>query len=403
MTNAATVYSNYQFNAQHPELLIPYLTNDSSSDKGITLSRIEGALTNVIYKAGLLDKEGRSTGENFLIRIYDTQNDSIVNRDDELNVLRRLPESFEMIKILFHFKNGRVEKFLDDYRAIRSDEMKLHYNLEKIAYRFKELHTLTELTVQEQQKYFANSNKINYNCFCWDKIFTWVDAIEKYTKWVNVSNSINIQVNFFCKDWNTLKSIIFRYKQWLTQNDSVSFQNMALCHNDTQHGNIMLERTADETSNIIFIDFEYGGVDTISFDLANFLTECMHDYETKESYICDPKKYPSQDQIKYFIEKYLKHLNKNEILQADIENLYNSVTKWRACSQLFWSVWAVLQSGTLNITTNDVIIDQTDRFEYLKFCQSKMSLFWNDMLKLGIANSDDCILDKIGTMDVDLI
>ena len=162
----------------------------------------------------------------------------------------------------------------------------------------------------------------------------------------------------------------------------------------------MLEKTADETSNIIFIDFEYGGVDSISFDLANFLSECMNDYEAIESYICNPLKYPKLDQIQYFIKKYLKHLNKNDVSQSEIINLYNSVTKWRASSQLFWSVWAVLKSGELNISNNDVKLDQAGRFQYLKFAQSKMSLFWNDMIKLGIANSNDCIMDKVRPMDV---
>lgn len=400
MTNSTTIYEDYRFDPKHPEQLIPYLTNNNTvSNYNISISRIEGALTNVIYKASLLDYNGELTNQDFLIRIYDTKNDNIIDRDNELANLKRLPQSFDKIKILFHFQNGRIENFLNNYRAIRSNEMSKPHNLSKIAHRFKELHKLTNLTPEEKVYYGNNGTKSKYHCFCWDTIFNWLDTIDQYTHWLTVRKSENVRTNLLCKDWSTFKRIVRGYRDWLIINDSESFKNMALCHNDTQHGNIMIERDTDKNADIIFIDFEYGGVDTISFDLANFLSECMNDYEAEDSAFCDPAKFPTSKQIMHFIESYLTHLNSAEVYESNERQLYNSLLKWRSSSQLFWSIWAILQSGVLN----NEIIDQAGRFHYLNFAQSKMSLFWNDMIKLGIASNDDCITEKVRDMDLNFL
>lgn len=400
MTNTEALYLNFEVSPECPERLVPYLSEDTNLAAGIDITRIEGALTNVIYKASLLDKKRKPTGQNFLIRLYDAKNNNIVDRENELSVLERLPKSFDMIKILFHFENGRVEHFIDDFRAIKSVEMKLPYNLKRIAQRFKELHSLVTWTEEEINFYSDDINK--YSCFSWDRIFQWLDEIEKHNKWLTISENINTKQNLLCKDWETFKKIVYKYKQWLIENDGESFQNLALCHNDAQHGNIMIEKTADENSDVIFIDFEYAAIDTIAFDLANFVTECMHDYEASESYKCDAAKYPSKDQILILLESYFSHLNDFESSNdLAVKKMYNSIIKWRSCSQLFWSLWAILQSGKLYIDGENV--DQTGRFEYLEFCKSKMSFFWTDMINFGIAKPEDCIISEENTINIDMV
>ncbi|KAG0660037.1 hypothetical protein C6P45_001708 [Maudiozyma exigua] len=400
MTNSTTIYQDYKFDPKHPEQLIPYLTNNNTSTNyKISILRIEGALTNVIYKASLLDHNGISTDQDFLIRIYDAKNDNIIDRENELTNLKRLPESFDKIKILFHFQNGRIENFLNNYRAIKSNEMSEHHNLRKIAHRFKELHSLTNLTPEEKQHYGSNGKKPKYHCFCWDTIFNWLDTINQYRNWLTERNNENVCKNLLCKDWSTFKRIVHNYRDWLVINDSDSFKNIALCHNDTQHGNIMIERDTDNKADIIFIDFEYGGINTISFDLANFLTECMNDYEAEDSAFCDSEKFPTSTQTMHFIKSYLTYLEPTDLNQLQQKQLYNSLLKWRSSSQLFWSIWAILQSGELNNEN----IDQTGRFQYLNFAQSKMSLFWNDMIKLGIASNDDCVIERVRDMELNLL
>ena len=402
MTCTEITNVNIQVTPESPEQLVPYLAEDPAMAGGIAITRIEGALTNVIYKASLLDENQKPTGQNYLLRLYDTKNDSIIDRESELDVLRRLPQSFDMIKILFHFENGRVENFLDDYRAIKSPEMKLPHNLRKIAQRFKELHMQVSLTESERQYYYGNPAE--YRCFVWDKIYTWLDTIEQYDSWLHCPEGKNVQRHLLCRDWATFKRTVCKYREWLVQHDTAGFRNMAMCHNDTQHGNIMLERSADETSDVIFIDFEYGGIDPVEFDLANFATECMNDYEAEESYLCDPQRYPSAEALTYFVQSYYEHLDgATEINGKNVQQMVESITRWRACSQLFWSVWAVLQSGELAAEAGGEPVDQTGRFEYLKFCRSKMSLFWGDMISFGLAGPDDCVMSEVRAMDAGVV
>ncbi|CCF56871.1 hypothetical protein KAFR_0B05750 [Kazachstania africana CBS 2517] len=375
-----------------PELLVPYLTTIEAPRYAV--KKISGALTNVIYKLTIID-----TNETYLIRIYGTKDDSLVDRSVELDNIRRIPDNLNVIKILYFFQNGRIELFLDDFRAILSEEMRRNDYFELIAQQFRDLHSSVQLYESE----------IKGLGFVWTKILSWIEIIDSMID----CNKTNLQIvnsSLLCKDWNSFKAVVLDYKDWLLEHDSESFENFVFCHNDTQQGNIMIN---PKRKDVVFIDFEYGGANALSFDISNFFTECMHNYNLIESYDCKSEFYPTKDQIMLFLKKYLHE----DVKEKNIHKLYNSVIRWRATAQLFWSIWAVIQSDKLSkelemeesdddaitlSSTSETLNYNDDYFNYLSFCKSKISYFWGDLIKFNIVNESACQLPQIRFLGTEL-
>lgn len=404
-----------------PGILVPHLTNDKYDSYNIT--KIKGALTNVIYKLSI-----NYNGEckNYLVRIFGSKMNSLVDREDELRNIKMVPNEVGFVKILLPFNNGRVELFLDGYRSLSQPEMVNENFAKVVAKNFAILHFKSVPTKN------VDLNRFDHG-FVWEKIESWLLIIESPMgkHWLTKDTHSNINETLLCKDWSTFKNVILKYKKWLLTDYQNPSQSLLFCHNDTQQGNILVkESTCEDKEPIIkFIDYEYSGLNFIDFDLSNYLTECMHDYEvdSTESYRCDGSKYPKKEQILAFLDNYLTAVPCLDDSRDEdkLKHLYNSVIKWRAATQLFWALWTILQSGELapsrdNKNTenpydeyavealsidgkSNTEEDCDEPFNYLGFSRDKLSFFWGDLLKFGIAVEENCIIDKIQYLDTEFI
>lgn len=414
-----------------PGILVPHLTNNKYDSYKIT--KIKGALTNVIYKLSIYLDGGC---QNYLVRIYGSKMTSLVNREDELKNIKIVPKEVGFVKILLPFNNGRVESFLDGFKSLSQSEMVNVRYAKVIAKNFAILHFKSVPLEGEDINIYDHG-------FVWEKIQNWISIIESPMgqDWLIKNKRSNVHNVLLSKDWNTFKHIITKYKNWLLNDYTGSSHSLLFCHNDTQQGNILVEESTrdDDEPNIKFIDYEYSGPNFIDFDLSNYLTECMHDYEvdSNEAYKCIGSKYPSKKHIFEFVDSYLMTKSNLGVSpnKEEIKKLYNNIIKWRAATQLFWALWAILQSGDLTSLKNDkentnpydeydvetlsssddkstrdgVVADDSDDdddddepFNYLGFCKDKLSFFWGDLIKFGIASKDNCIIEKIQYLDTEL-
>ena len=396
---------------ENPHVLIPYLSGMDADSVHSKVVKLKGALTNVIYKVSISNGDGSS--KNYLVRIYGAQDDSIVNRDKEFETLSRLPPNMSIIHIIFCFNNGRVEEFYDNYRHIKGFEMRDRVNLRRVAHRFKELHQLVPLTEEEKSIYSLDGisdgkNNLGnmFKCFSWDKLLDWIEVIDTQHQWASANKYANIKQTLLCPDWLTFKNVIHRYRSWLIENDTQSFELVRFCHNDAQHGNIMLnDALGGPITDLVLIDFEYAGAGVVYFDIANFFSECMHDYDSDCSYVCDGSKFPTSEDIMFFLRCYFMHLGdtsaQTDPSEEDLKRSHNSIIRWRASAQLFWGVWAILQSGVLGSHINKE--KHEEDFNYLMFCRGKMAYFWGDMLKLGIVSENECIVSEAKYLQTGLL
>ncbi|KAG0678655.1 hypothetical protein C6P40_000310 [Pichia californica] len=195
--------------------------------KLIRLDRISGAMTNCIYKI---------TYKNYypiLLRLYgDVEN--IIDRNSELLTLIRLSKKNIGPKLLGCFNNGRFEEFLNNSITLNKFQIKDSKISRMIARRMKEFHYGVNLTFDE----YNNGPK------SWLLIEKWLNLVDSLIK----NSTIDEQKNVFIQDWNSFKSLVLIYKNWLydiygsSENlkDSLKF-----CHNDTQYGNLLFYSKSD--------------------------------------------------------------------------------------------------------------------------------------------------------------
>ena len=347
------------------------------------LRKIKGALTNIIYEAIYDDSSP------LLLRVFGAKLEAIVARSYEIKVLQRLRESqLRGPVILGCFANGRFEAYVRGSASVARNDLADPWVMQNIAMRMNKLHTEVELTSDEQYLYGS----------CFQKLSDWFSILETVgEQWI--SDKKNLEKYLHVNDWQFFKDSVATYRDWCFANTHYSSQdNFVFCHNDLQHGNVLLiDKDNEKNKNLMLIDFEYAGPNPVAFDISNHMSEWMHDYDRLDSYKSDYDRYPSKDKIDEFIDCYLHHSYTPRTM-LDKQKLKHDIELWRPCAQLFWSVWAILQSGTINTTTvnsrdatpevNGKFNDEPE-FQYLLFCKEKLSCFWGDLIQFNLVDKND--------------
>lgn len=109
-----------------------------------------------------------------LLRIYGPQVDHLIDREKELQILRRLGRKNIGPRVLGTFCNGRFEEYFEA-RPLTARELRIPETAKQIAKRMRELHDGIELLEEEREggpMVFKN----------WDK---WVDRCEQVTTWLD--------------------------------------------------------------------------------------------------------------------------------------------------------------------------------------------------------------------------
>lgn len=302
----------------------------------IRIDRISGALTNCVYKVTYKDYYP------LLLRLYgDVEN--IIDRQTELDTLRRLSQKNIGPRLLGCFHNGRFEEFLNNSITLNKYHIRDAKISRMIARRMKELHKGISLTNDERFK----GPKV------WILIEKWIKIIDNFVE----GTTEREQQEVFFLNWEQFKALIGNYKTWLFNqylnqniNDLLTF-----CHNDTQYGNILfydksqrvklededditmlnLNSSIDELSidssatsslkdelkpivtdlnfpfdtRLTVIDFEYAGANLPAYDITNHFMEWMNDYhDAANSYKTDESKYPTKEQRLNLLNSYVKYV-----------------------------------------------------------------------------------------------
>ncbi|KAJ5091276.1 hypothetical protein NUU61_006146 [Penicillium alfredii] len=306
----------------------------------IEVVRLSGALTNAVYvvkppkhlpapKAddGSAVLVSRKPPPKLLLRIYGPQVEHLIDREKELQILRRLGRKNIGPRVLGTFQNGRFEEYFEA-RTLTPKDLRIPDTAKQIAKRMKELHTGIELLEEEREggpKIFKN----------WDK---WVDRCEQVTTWLD--KEIQSPQNeakaasepwrrrgFVCGvPWALFRKAVDNYRLWLIAScggiQEIK-QRLVFAHNDiltglqTQYGNLLrlepstqspLLLPANEHKQLVVIDFEYSSANTPGLEFANHFTEWCYNYHDEERpWACNNRVYPTPEEQYRFVSTYLTH------------------------------------------------------------------------------------------------
>jgi choline kinase len=380
------------------------------------VERLSGALTNAVYVVsppknasaaagtatdGSTLSTSRRPAAKLLLRVYGPQAEHLIDRDSELQILRRLARKRIGPRMLGTFTNGRFEQFFYA-TTLTAEDLRVPDTSKQIAKRMRELHDGIELLEEE----LNGGPAVFLN---WDK---WVDRCEKVISWLD--KQVKDAENGKCKvpsrytkqglicgvEWPKFRAAVEKYRKLLYETYGGKRgvrQQLVFAHNDTQYGNLMrlkpsgespLLQPANEHKQLVVIDFEYASANTPGLEFANHFTEWCYNYHHPErSYACNTKAYPTREEQYRFVRSYVLHrpqfnpaasstpmmLGREktniddfmldartpggpgidyeseekariEAAEADIQRLLDETRFWRVANSAQWVAWGIVQA-----------------------------------------------------------
>ncbi|EAS32049.3 choline kinase [Coccidioides immitis RS] len=311
----------------------------------VEVVRLSGALTNAVYvvsppknlpmaqrSESSLPSVPRKPPPKLLLRVYGPQVEHLIDRERELQILRRLGKRNIGPRVLGTFNNGRFEQYFHA-KPLTTKELRVPETSKQISKRMRELHDGIDLLPEERE----SGPSLWKN---WDK---WVGRCEKVTTWLdqeilNGNNSSKASNEPWrwrgfvcCVPWQSFRAVVDRYRKWLEEHFGGAGEiskRLVFAHNDTQYGNLLrlqpseespLLLPANEHKQLIVIDFEYASANMRGVEFANHFTEwCYNYHDAERPWACHTNWYPTQEEQERFIRAYLRHQSGLTAQPADI-------------------------------------------------------------------------------------
>jgi len=301
---------------------------------------VEGGITNALYK---LSASGRPS---VLVRIYGHNTSVVIDREAENRLFASLSRAGFAPTYFGRFDNGRVEGFLEGYRALEPHEMGLDSYRSGIAARLRQMHAL-DCGSDEPTLY------------------------RTLARWMEAAGSVRFDdaraTRHAALDLSRHEALLTALTE--THDDRVGGFHSAgarealrpsLCHNDLLSGNILVH---PDTGDVRLIDYEYGACSYPAFDIANHFCEYAgfdSDFDTQ---------FPSPATRRAFIEAYLGP----GFDDRDVDEFGAIVEQFILADHLFWGTWAVIQARWSSID-----------FDFLGYAELRLGAWESHGRTLGI-------------------
>ncbi|KAI9675646.1 MAG: hypothetical protein M1817_001013 [Caeruleum heppii] len=384
--------------------------------RDIDVERLSGALTNAVYVVSPPKQSSKAyrqeTGQDaqlmpkklpmkLLLRVYGPQVEHLIDREAELQVLRRLARKKIGPRLLGTFKNGRFEQYFYA-KTLTPKDLRNADTSQQIAKRMRELHDGIELLEKEREAGPA----VWHN---WDK---WVDRSEKIISWTDEkikSGTVREsdshleswkERGLVCGvEWALFRRAVEKYREWLDKKyggPAEVRQRLVFAHNDTQYGNILrlqpsgespLLLPANEHKQLVVIDFEYASANLPGLEFANHFTEwCYNYHDQKKPFGLNIINYPTVEEQRRFVRSYVEHRSpynvrpsatplvnssggpsnsisafmldsrtstkqlledekqRDKASNAEVDALLEDTKSWRVANSAHWVAWGVVQA-----------------------------------------------------------
>ncbi|KAM0799678.1 kinase-like domain-containing protein [Usnea florida] len=385
-------------------------------DRGgdIDVERLSGALTNAVYVVSPPKdlSQNISTARDsttslvlkrpppkLLLRIYGPQVEHLIDRESELQILRRLARKKIGPRLLGTFTNGRFEQFFHA-RTLTARDLRVPETSKQIAKRMRELHDGIELLEEERQEgafIWRNWNKWVEKC---EEVISWLDDQILSTKRGNIAHSSGQwrERGLVCGvEWSFFRRTVEKYRKWLFDQyggPASIKQKLVFAHNDTQYGNLLrlepsgespLLLPANEHKQLIVIDFEYASANLPGLEFANHFTEWCYDYHSSRPYALNAHRYPTPEEQHRFLKAYVQHRpptqtrpsisplpeasqgpsssistfmldsrapmaqieeekRQEEMVEREVKKLVRETRLWRIANSAQWVAWGIVQA-----------------------------------------------------------
>lgn len=384
--------------------------------QAITVERLSGALTNAVYVVKppknyqlmqRRDDQGnlipiKRLPKHLLLRIYGPSTDHLIDRENELLILRRLAAKNIGPKLLGYFDNGRFEEFLHA-KTLTLEDLRDPSTSKQIAKRMKELHEGIDLL--EAERAGGAFTFISWNNWVArvEKVMTYLDKlVDDSKKGVSPPKARYTRRGHVCgTTWPVFRKAYERYRAKLVEEmggEKGIQKHLVFAHNDTQYGNLMKLQPEDKSpllsavnqhKQLVVIDFEYANADPRGYEFGNHFNEWCYNYHHPEKpYAFNASWYPTPDEQYRFMRAYVMHRPqfaasasatpnmearektnipdfmldsrtpgnllsgaydeeeraREKAQESEIRQLLHETKLWRVASSGFWVAWGIVQA-----------------------------------------------------------
>ena len=199
----------------------------------------------------------------------------------------------------------------------------------------------------------------------WSQLYSWMDQATSITNFKSEEDDARAQ------ELLDLPKIATEL-EWLKNDYIPKDAKVAFCHNDLLAGNIMKHTI---NGNIQLIDFEYGGVNFVSFDIANHFNEFAGGTENKEGQT-NYDLFPCETKRRAFIDSNLRTASDLQSSDSDsvepteeaIQEMHLEVQAFVLANHLYWGLWAV----------NQAAMEGTEEFDYMAYASNRFKQYFKN-------------------------
>jgi thiamine kinase-like enzyme len=293
---------------------------------GGRVTRIIGGITNRLYKIDL------PRSDSVLVRIFGAP--GLIDRDVENSNYAALAKRGIAPPYHGRFANGRVEGWLD-MRPL--EVLELGDFSKQIALQLASLHVNFEPETKEEPT-------------MWHQLHSWMDQalVARFKNEADEQRAADL-------DLASLPAELERLQESVVPKET----KIAFCHNDLLAANILV---SIDSTEIQLIDFEYGGLNYIAFDIANHFNEYAGGTDNG---IPQYDRFPNEEKQLDFIRAYLLAVSETDLIHNEVEAFQREIRAFVLVNHLYWGLWAVNQAS----------VEGCDGFDYLLYAKHRISRF----------------------------
>ena len=314
--------------------------------KDFQLQTISGGITNRLVRvSGIITKTPSSQTvstdipDSCLVRVFGAE--GMIDRDVENATFAALAQQGLAPQYYGRFANGRIEGWCDDMRALTVDELPNY--MPPIARAVAQLHTKFVIPKELESSHPLDKPSL------WTQLHDWCNQAIQYCQ-NNDPKAKPINVQRLGVDVNSMPKEL----EWLQTTVVPSNAKVAFCHNDILAANVLVQTNNDNNDNnhntIQLIDFEYGGVNFVAFDIANHFNEFAGGppFDSVPNYNHFPSREQQLDFVKAYVQerRVIRPSQMDTSIDEEVQELYQHVQAFVLCNHLYWGLWAVNQAAT---------------------------------------------------------
>lgn len=333
----------------------------------LSVERVYGGATNILYRVSGWKSALSSLSENIvpdiqgdsiLVRIFGAE--GLIDRDEENAMFAALSRRKLAPTYWGRFQNGRLEGWCDGTRALTCKELPVF--AEPIARALARLHTQAAYPPPEWNSRTIESD--DRQPTLWDQMERWLQqALHcSFATPHDSKRSVDLNLQSIGKELGWLKSAR------IPPNAASSY-----CHNDLLSANILCvgdsgNGSSEVEEDVHLIDFEYGGWNFCSYDIANHFNEYAGG--PPFSPFPDYSLYPTKETQRVFIRAYLQALKSTENstppCEKQVDSVFKEIAGFVLVNHLYWGLWSVNQAAT----------EGCEEFDYMEYGIQRFQQYW---------------------------